>query len=349
VHGEQENEKEMNHYKLLVSNVERQFYAMGLKVKSDYMTRDIIRLTLPYADTTMTLHVLYQSDDYAQGHEISLVSLGLCSRETCIQIMQTVMHDITKASLFDGVFALYNAAKEEQMLQAERVTNTIAGGSAFQSRLPGIEYLNAGDQSWVHCKVPLSQVSLDNGPPSISSGSRLSLSFRCKFDNGVASNNPRIFLSGSSYSNSQLKIQLPKWDSSKTTVNQYVEHVTNLVRNQWKRRYSFYNCLDEYFHYPINWSTIHQDFRSFLVEHEFSGTASSSNKKKIKTRLCLVCIRMVKPFPENAPKVTLHQIWPDIGHSADYEIVLPHSPRWTPEEMGSRLHNEVVEAMHQGW
>ena len=155
----------MNHYTHLVLDLQRQFYALGLNVHSTQITRDCIRVTLPYADTLLTADIIYDGDDADKGHEIALVALGVCSRKTRMKIMQAVMHDITKATLFQGILALYNVAKEEQMLETEQILDSKSGGAAFRSRLPGIEYLNAEDHSWIHCKVPLSQVSIDGGPP----------------------------------------------------------------------------------------------------------------------------------------------------------------------------------------
>ena len=68
--------------------------------------------------------------------------------------------------------------------------------------------------------------------------------------------------------------------------------------------------------------------------------------------LCIVSVRMEKSFPEFAPSVSLHQIYPaEMGNSSgisDCEVILPHSPRWTPEEIAKRLHKECSIAMCQG-
>ena len=144
----------LNHYHQLVADTQRQFFSVGLTVSHEFITRDVIRLNLPYADTLLSVDVLFDCDHPERGHEMSLCALGLCSRKSLTSIMKAVMHDITKAPLFEGVLALYNAAREHQMLLAEQILSSKVGGASFISRLSGIEYLNAEDQSWVHIKVP---------------------------------------------------------------------------------------------------------------------------------------------------------------------------------------------------
>ena len=344
----------MKRYKQLVANVVRQFFNFGMTVTQEDITRDCIRLTLPYADTLIKIDIIYESDNHTKGHELSLSALGVTSRNTALRIMTNVCHDITKASLFDGVLALYNAVREDQMLLAEQTTNKVVGGAAFQSRLPGTEYLVAEDHSSVHCKVPLSNISNNDGPPCVANGTRLAVSFRCRFEQGHASKNPNIFLSTDS---GNIPVPLPKWNTLTMNIDSYVDQVTVLVRNQWKSRQAFYQCLDVHFHYPLNWSTITQDFRSFLLEYvptapPLHKDTAKKSKKKLKTRLCIVSVRIEKSFPEFAPSVSLHQIYPaEMGNSSgisDCEVILPHSPRWTPEEIAKRLHKECSIAMCQG-
>ena len=97
-------------------------------VTQEDVTRDCIRLTLPYADTLIKIDIIYESDNETKGHELCLSALGVTSRKTALRIMTNVCHDITKASLFDGVLALYNAVREDQMLLAEQTTNKVVGG-----------------------------------------------------------------------------------------------------------------------------------------------------------------------------------------------------------------------------
>ena len=328
----------LNHYHQLVADTQRQFFSVGLTLSHEFITRDVVRLHLPYADTRLSVDVLFDADHPEKGHEISLCALGLCSQKILISIMKTVMHDITKSPLFEGVLALYNAAREQQMLLAEQILSSKVGGALFISRLPGIEYLNAEDQSWLHIKVPLFSVSANHGPPNMAGGVRRTLSYRCRFDEDHVVKTPNIYLS-TVHQRSSMPLELPTWNNVSCTVDIYTEQIAQLVHEQWKHRHDFYQSLEQHFHFPIDRSTTTQTFSSFLIEF-------APSKKK--TRLCYVTVQTLKPFPEHAPAVNIRQLWPE-GENTEMDLVLPHSPRWSPEETAQRLHERVVEVLVRGF
>ena len=329
------NAKNMN-YNLQIANCSLRFYQLGLATTSKIITKDVTRLHIPYADTQLTVDIIHDRDNCEKGHELSLVALGMCSRNTLTVIMKSVMHDLTQSSLFEGILALCNAARQHLHLVAENVLNGKVGGGAFCSRLPGIEYLNAEDKSWVHCKVPLYQVSSDNGPPSTAQGARLAVSFRCCFDRDHMTQTPDIHLSTE---HGNIPLQLPLWNNTQSTINSYVEQLAQLVRDQWVLRNTFFSCLNQHFHFPVDCALVSRTFSSFLVEY-------APTKKK--TRLCLVTIHTVKPYPEHAPHVILRQIWPEQGLS-DFNLTLLHSPRWSPEESAQRLYAQVIQTVAKGF
>ena len=326
-------------YNTLTSACSKQFYQSGLTISNHQVTPDVIRMTIPYADRLLTLDIIFDKNHPERGHEVALVTVGLCSRNTLLTIMKSVCNDITNASLFDGISTILNETKQHLMLKAENVLDTKIGGAAFKSRLPGIEYLNDEDgDAWIQCKIPLFQVSTNNGPPNTNQGSRLSLSLRCRFENHTTKT-PDIHLSTAT-EQGNIPIKLPKWNVGTSTIDNYVEHVTTLIRDQWKHRSALFTCLSTHFHFPIDRAITTETFASYLIEH-------APTKKK--TRLCLVTVRTEQPYPEHAPTVVLHQIWPEQLGLNDFQLILPHSPRWTPTECGNRLYQQVIQLVMSGW